>query len=92
MALKQHLYQQLCGFLRHLPTDCQQELFMQFADYMVSENSDELFVVNGYAGTGKTTAVGAMVKLMDKMETKVVLMAPTGRAAKVLSGYTQKPA
>jgi exodeoxyribonuclease-5 len=92
MALAEHLYGQLCRFLPHTPTGCQQELFRQFGDYLVSENTDELFVVNGYAGTGKTTAVGAIVKLMDEMEMDVVLMAPTGRSAKVLSGYTQKPA
>ena len=92
MALTQHLYQQLCRFLHHTPTGCQERLFLAFADYMVSEQPNELFVVNGYAGTGKTTAVGAIVKMMDQMELKVVLMAPTGRSAKVLSGYTQKPA
>ncbi|MCL1973576.1 MAG: AAA family ATPase [Bacteroidetes bacterium] len=92
MALTQHLYQQLCRFLHHSPTPCQEELFGQFADYMVSDNTDELFVVNGYAGTGKSTAVGAIVKLMDELKIEVVLMAPTGRSAKVLSGYAQRSA
>ena len=92
MALAQHLYRQLCQLLPHTPTACQQELFGQFADFMVSGETDELFVVNGYAGTGKTTAVGAIVKLMEELQMEVVLMAPTGRSAKVLSGYTQKSA
>jgi len=92
MGLGSFLYEKLCRFLQHTPTGCQERLFRQFADYVVSERTDELFVVNGYAGTGKTTAVGAMVKLMEEMEMKVVLMAPTGRAAKVLAGYTQQPA
>jgi len=92
MALNDFIYQKLCGFLQHTPTSCQERLFKQFADYMVTEDANELFVVNGYAGTGKTTSVGAMVKLMDEMKIKVVLMAPTGRSAKVLSGYTKQPA
>ncbi|MCL2727644.1 MAG: AAA family ATPase [Bacteroidales bacterium] len=92
MGLSNFIYQKLCRFLQHTPTVCQERLFGQFSDYMMSENANELFVVNGYAGTGKTTAVGAVVKLMEEMKIKVVLMAPTGRAAKVLSGYTQKSA
>ena len=92
MALGDFIYQKLCRLLQHTPTGCQERLFLQFADYMVSDQTDELFVVNGYAGTGKTTAVGAIVKLMDQTKGKVVLMAPTGRSAKVLSSHTQKPA
>jgi exodeoxyribonuclease-5 len=92
MGLGDFIVQKLRTHLHHTPTGCQERLFIHFADYMVSEKTDELFVVNGYAGTGKTTAVGAMVKCMDEMEIQVVLMAPTGRSAKVLSGYTQKPA
>ena len=92
MAIGDFIYRKLCSFLQHTPTVCQERLFTSFADYMVLEQTDALFVVNGYAGTGKTTAVGAVVKLMDELKVKVVLMAPTGSAAKVLSGYTQKPA
>jgi exodeoxyribonuclease-5 len=92
MALKENLYQKLCAHLRHTPTGCQERLFAHFADFLISEDCNELFVVNGYAGTGKTTAVGAIVKLLEEVEMEVVLMAPTGRSAKVLSGYTQKPA
>lgn len=46
----------------------------------------------GYAGTGKTSLVGALVKAMDKLQQKSVLLAPTGRAAKVFSAYAGHPA
>ncbi|MDR2585671.1 MAG: AAA family ATPase, partial [Prevotellaceae bacterium] len=92
VGLGDFIFQKLSCYLKHTPTECQERLFTNFAAYITSNNNNELFVVNGYAGTGKTTAVGAIVKLLEEMKIKVVLMAPTGRAAKVLSGYTQKPA
>ena len=49
-------------------------------------------VVNGYAGTGKTTAISAVISLMKEYKTKCVLLAPTGRAAKVLSSYAGQQA
>ena len=49
-------------------------------------------VVNGYAGTGKTTAISAVIGPLKDLGCKCVLMAPTGRAAKVLSGYAGQPA
>lgn len=54
--------------------------------------SDRIFVLRGYAGTGKTSLMGALVKTMNEMKMNTVLMAPTGRAAKVLSNMAGKPA
>ena len=54
--------------------------------------NDTVFVLRGYAGTGKTSLVGALVKAMDKLQQKSVLLAPTGRAAKVFSAYAGHPA
>lgn len=51
-------------------------------------SADRVFVINGYAGTGKTSLVSALVRALSKLKIKVVLMAPTGRAAKVFSGYS----
>jgi ATP-dependent exoDNAse (exonuclease V) alpha subunit len=51
-----------------------------------------LFVLKGYAGTGKTTIVSSLVNVLPKIQRKSSLMAPTGRAAKVLSAYAKKPA
>lgn len=58
----------------------------------VAPSADLTFVVNGYAGTGKTTLMSALVRALTALKIKVVLMAPTGRAAKVLNGYSGFPA
>ena len=82
------------GFLSRLPFDptpCQDNLFRKIADFVGSDDSD-ILVVNGYAGTGKTTAVSAVISVMKEFQTKCVLLAPTGRAAKVLSSYSGQPA
>jgi exodeoxyribonuclease-5 len=60
------------------------------ADFISSE--DDIMIVNGYAGTGKTTAVSAVIAAMTEFKTKCVLLAPTGRSAKVLSSYAGHPA
>ena len=92
MALSDYLFQKLCSYLGHSPTDCQRKLFACFAGYLMQEDGKALFVVNGYAGTGKTSSVLSIVRLMEEAGQKVALMAPTGRAAKVLSSYAQKTA
>ena len=58
----------------------------------MSRHGMELFLLRGYAGTGKTTLVGALVKTLVALKQPVVLMAPTGRAAKVFSAYAECPA
>ena len=58
----------------------------------MSSDEDDIMVVNGYAGTGKTTAISAVISLMKEYKTKCVLLAPTGRAAKVLSSYAGQQA
>lgn len=71
----------------------QQELVMQaLSEFLLSRDSHSLFLLKGYAGTGKTSLVGALVRTMDRLKQKVVLMAPTGRAAKVFSHYAGHPA
>ena len=52
----------------------------------------EAFLLRGFAGTGKTTLIGALVKTLDSLKQRVVLMAPTGRAAKVFALYSGHPA
>ena len=61
------------------------------AAFLTSDEGD-ILVVNGYAGTGKTTALAAVVSTFTALKTPCLLMAPTGRAAKVLSDYTGRPA
>ena len=75
------------------PTMEQDTAIRLFADYMTCRDDDHpVFILNGAAGTGKTTLAAAIVKAMVEMKQKIVLMAPTGRAAKVFSLYAGQPA
>ncbi|MBQ9451289.1 MAG: AAA family ATPase [Bacteroidales bacterium] len=73
------------------PTPCQARLFRDVADFVTCDDAD-ILVVNGYAGTGKTTAISAVIAALKDVGTPSVLLAPTGRAAKVLSGISRRPA
>jgi exodeoxyribonuclease-5 len=77
--------------IRHFPfetTAGQRVLLDKLATFMLSRDDRNCFVIRGYAGTGKTTIVGALVKSLPSIRGKCSLMAPTGRAAKVLSAYS----
>lgn len=73
------------------PTPCQERLLRAVSAFLSSDDGD-ILVVNGYAGTGKTTAMAAVVAGLAALEIPSVLLAPTGRAAKVLSQYAGHPA
>ena len=73
------------------PTACQARLFREAAEFVTCDDAD-ILVVNGYAGTGKTTAVSAVIAALKDVGTPSVLLAPTGRAAKVFSGISRRPA
>ena len=73
------------------PTPGQDKLFSSLAEFICSDQGD-ILVVNGYAGTGKTSAMAAVVSVLADYRKDCVLLAPTGRAAKVLSSYTGRPA
>lgn len=73
------------------PTPCQDALLADIAAFITCDDAD-IMVVNGYAGTGKTTAVAAVIAALRDMGTPSILLAPTGRAAKVLSGISQRKA
>ena len=73
------------------PTEGQVNTLSQIGNFLFSRNMDSLFLLKGYAGTGKSTLIGALVKTMDDFKQKTVLLAPTGRAAKVFSGYANHP-
>lgn len=90
MGHSDFLYAGFISRLNHQPTKCQDDLMRKVADFIASD--DDIFVVNGYAGTGKTTALSAVIATMKEYKTKCVLLAPTGRAAKVLSSYAGHPA
>ena len=74
------------------PTAEQSEAMNRIGEFLMSRRGMELFLLRGYAGTGKTTLVGALVKTLVQLNQPVVLMAPTGRAAKVFSNYAGQPA
>ena len=91
MGRADFLYSGFLSKLAYPPTTCQDALLRKVADF-VSSDEDDILVVNGYAGTGKTTAVSAVISLLKEYQTKCVLLAPTGRAAKVLSSYAGQQA
>lgn len=74
------------------PTAEQSEAIDLIGEFLMSRRGMELFLLRGYAGTGKTTLVGALVKTLIQLGHPVVLMAPTGRAAKVFASYAEQPA
>jgi len=74
------------------PTAEQLLLIDELGRFLMSQQNDELFMLKGYAGTGKTSIIGALIKVLDELKQKAVLMAPTGRAAKVFSSYANHPA
>ena len=76
----------------HTPTIKQDSALNLIADFVINENNNLVFLLKGYAGTGKTTIIGTLVKNIWKIKQSVVLMAPTGRAAKVISNYSSKEA
>lgn len=81
------------GFVKNLgfePTSCQDALFKGVADFLSS--GEDLMVVNGYAGTGKTSALASVIRTLKAVGAPTLLLAPTGRAAKVLSAFAKTPA
>ena len=74
------------------PTTGQVAFINKITGFCTDPQSADLFVLKGYAGTGKTTIVSALIKTLPAANLKSVLLAPTGRAAKVLSNYSQKQA
>ena len=73
-------------------TFSQKKVVEMLSDYLSEPKSEQIFVLNGYAGTGKTTLLAAVVEVLDAMQVPTVLLAPTGRAAKVLSRYCHREA
>ena len=70
------------------PTEGQAVVLYHLSAFLLSQKENPTYILRGYAGTGKTTLVKALVKTLPSIGMKYVLMAPTGRAAKVLSSYT----
>ncbi|MCR9182260.1 MAG: AAA family ATPase [Flavobacteriaceae bacterium] len=85
-------YKLLLQKFPHQPTEVQDVVLQKISEFLVSSNSEDLFLLKGYAGTGKTTIISTVVNHLWELKKKAVLMAPTGRAAKVISNYSGKEA
>ncbi len=88
----QELEKQLLLNFSHSPTNDQQRAINHISRFHSSQKQNPAYILKGYAGTGKTSILGAYVKTLVENRQRFVLMAPTGRAAKVLSAYTGKTA
>lgn len=74
------------------PTEDQFLALQTLTEFLFSQQTDSLLLMKGYAGTGKTSLVGALVKTLSDLKQKTFLLAPTGRAAKVFSNYAGQKA
>ncbi len=80
--------EQLLGYFHLPPTSGQKALFRKWGHFMEDESERSVFILRGYAGTGKTSVLDAFIKAAPSLGFAVFLMAPTGRAAKVMNHYT----
>lgn len=90
--LKNHVASLIRQNLSFDPTEDQSKAIDCLADYVTINNPQSIFLLKGYAGTGKTTLVSSLVGALNDLKINSVLLAPTGRAAKVLSHYSKKNA
>ena len=90
--LKCELQRQIKLFFPYKPTEQQEKAINFFVDFYFSVDKDSIFLLKGYAGTGKTSLISACVKALRAMRFPCVLLAPTGRAAKVFSFNSEHPA
>ena len=90
--INNYLERQIKEFFPYLPTVEQENAIKKLSGFLCSPKEGQVFLLRGYAGTGKTSLVGALVHALDKLKQKSVLLAPTGRAAKVFASYAGHPA
>lgn len=92
VMLNNDLLQQIKGNFPYEPTEEQEITIKFFVDFLFSPKSESVLLLKGYAGTGKTTLISALVKTIRHIRSKCVLLAPTGRAAKVFAQNASHPA
>ncbi len=90
--INNYLAQQIKENFPYNPTFEQEMTLKSLSDFIMNTEKESVFILRGYAGTGKTSLVGALVKTLDSLKQKTVLLAPTGRAAKIFSLYSEHPA
>lgn len=86
------IYKKISEYFPYEPTEEQQKAIAAIAAFAAEDAPRSLLIVKGYAGTGKTSVLGAVVKALQAMERPSVLLAPTGRAAKVFAEYAERDA
>lgn len=91
MNRSEFLYKKFIQHFDYQPTPCQDRMFKELGDFLCCDDAD-ILVINGYAGTGKTSAIASVIETLSSMEINSLLMAPTGRSAKVLSLMAGRPA
>ncbi len=89
---QENIYNLLNKNLGYLPTQDQSDCMRMLAKFVSDNTNDVIFLMTGYAGTGKTSVIASLVSTLATLRQKSVLLAPTGRAAKVLRSYTAKEA
>jgi len=82
------IYNSLCKNLGYQPTTDQSEALLRLSELIARSSNDVIFLLTGYAGTGKTSVISSLVKTLAMLRQRSVLLAPTGRAAKVLGSYS----
>jgi exodeoxyribonuclease-5 len=92
MMISDELGALIRGNFAHEPTNEQELAVCEWEEFLLNRNPNTLFLLKGYAGTGKTSLVAALVKTLLQLKQPVMLLAPTGRAAKVFSFYAEAPA
>ncbi len=90
--LSDFILKRIRACLPYTPNDQQEELLTKLCQFLLSTEQERLFLLCGYAGTGKTSIVAGVVQALQSLQQRTVLLAPTGRAAKVLSAYSGQPA
>ena len=75
-----------------IPTNIQDDLLEMLSEFLFDSDNQKIFLLKGYAGTGKTTTISTVVNNLWRSGMKSVLLAPTGRAAKVISNYSNRKA
>ena len=90
--LEQFIKNRIIASLSFMPNEGQNALLDKLSRFIISPVERKAFILLGYAGTGKTSMMAALVQAYKELQQKVVLLAPTGRAAKVLSRYAHTPA
>jgi len=87
-----HFYKILLSNFRHEPTIEQKAVFKSLSIYLLESTQKSVFLLKGYAGTGKTSIIATLVKSVPVVQKQVSLLAPTGRAAKVMTSYSGRQA